>query len=85
MQIWQNDAMKCPNCSKPLQPEKIGSTVYWRCSSCGALWFDNKENDFLTEDEAKTVLLPLLYLWRSDGRGRWYFGGKNKKARPNNA
>ncbi len=55
MQIWQNDAMKCPNCSKPLQPEKIGSTVYWRCSSCGALWFDNKENDFLTEDEAKKL------------------------------
>jgi len=47
--------MKCPNCQKELKPERIGSTVYWRCHSCGALWFDNKENDFLTEEEAKEL------------------------------
>jgi Zn-finger nucleic acid-binding protein len=44
--------MKCPNCGASLSPEKIGSTVYWRCKNCGALWFDNKECDFLTEEEA---------------------------------
>lgn len=26
--------------------------MYWCCKECGALWFDNKESDFLTEDEA---------------------------------
>jgi len=52
MQVWQNERMECPNCQAELKPEKIGSTVYWRCASCGALWFDNKESDFLSEEEA---------------------------------
>ena len=47
--------MKCPNCGASLKPEKIGSTVYWRCKECGAFWFDNKESDFLTEDEANKL------------------------------
>jgi len=47
--------MKCPNCQNELAPEKIGSTVYWKCGECGALWFDNKENDFLTLDEAEKL------------------------------
>ena len=57
MQIWQNDTyyMNCPNCKSAFKPEKIGSTVYWRCSKCNALWFDNKENDFLTLEEANTL------------------------------
>lgn len=56
MQLWQNENMKCPHCGASLKPEKIGSTVYWRCHSCGALWFDNKESDFLTEEEAEKLL-----------------------------
>ncbi len=47
--------MECPNCQTELKPEKIGSTVYWRCGSCGALWFDNKESDFLSEEEASKL------------------------------
>jgi Zn-finger nucleic acid-binding protein len=56
MQICDNDeVMKCPNCTKELAPEKLGSTVYWKCSKCGALWFDNKESDFLTLEEAEML------------------------------
>lgn len=55
VQLWQNESMKCPNCGASLKPEKIGSTVYWRCSTCGAFWFDNKESDFLTEEEAEKL------------------------------
>ena len=47
--------VKCPNCSHELKPEKINSTVYWHCHECGALWFDNKENDFLTLEEAQKL------------------------------
>jgi len=47
--------MKCPNCAKEMRPEKIGGTVYWKCAKCGALWFDNKENDFLTLSEAEML------------------------------
>ncbi len=43
--------MKCPHCQTLLEPQKIGSVVYWACPKCHALWFDNKENDFLTLEE----------------------------------
>ncbi len=47
--------MICPHCTHELEPQKMGSTVYWLCGSCNALWFDNKETDFLSLDEAKSL------------------------------
>ena len=49
------NVMHCPNCKHSLKPEKIGSTVYWKCKQCNILWFDNKENDFLTLEEAEQL------------------------------
>lgn len=45
--------MKCPSCQHEFKPGKIGSTVYWVCGKCYALWFDSKENDFLTIAESE--------------------------------
>lgn len=47
--------MNCPHCHKELVPQQLGSTVYWGCESCHVLWFDNKESDFLTIDEAQML------------------------------
>lgn len=33
----------------------MGSCVYWSCASCHTLWFDNKENDFLTLEETEAL------------------------------
>lgn len=51
--------MNCPNCQYELKPKKIENTVYWCCDNCQALWFENKESDFLTLEETK--LLHKLY------------------------
>ncbi len=47
--------MHCPNCQHELKPKKIASTVYWVCDKCQALWFENKESDFLTLQEARRL------------------------------
>ena len=47
--------MNCPNCHKEMAPQQLSSSIYWSCESCDALWFDNKENDFLTLDEAEIL------------------------------
>lgn len=62
--------MNCPNCQQELRPEKISSTVYWRCHNCGVLWFDNKENDFLSEAEANMLnqLKPRAHLDKQNYR-----------------
>jgi Zn-finger nucleic acid-binding protein len=56
LKFWQNLIyMKCPHCKTTLEPQKIGSVVYWACPKCHALWFDNKENDFLTLEETNKL------------------------------
>ncbi|MFA6005830.1 MAG: zf-TFIIB domain-containing protein [Patescibacteria group bacterium] len=47
--------MNCPSCKHELTPSQLGSTVYWACNACHLLWFDNKENDFLSLDETEML------------------------------
>jgi Zn-finger nucleic acid-binding protein len=47
--------MFCPNCQTEAKPEKVQSLVYYRCNNCQALWFDNKDSDFLTLSEAEAI------------------------------
>ncbi len=47
--------MQCSNCSHQLNPHQTGNIVYWACKECHTLWFDNKENDFLTLEEVQDI------------------------------
>lgn len=47
--------MYCANCKKELIPQHQGNIAYWACTQCHLLWFDNKESDFITLEEAEKI------------------------------
>ena len=39
--------MNCPKCQSPMTPVKVGIVEVDRCTSCGGLWFDSLEEEWL--------------------------------------
>lgn len=48
--------MNCPKCQSPMAAVKVGIVEVDRCTSCGGMWFDSLEEEWLKTPEDAAAL-----------------------------